>query len=173
MAQCLPIAPPGRCFGHYDAVIDTPIPGVALGMHWRQGAVVGIDFLPDQCHRFVADDDALYGAVNQLKAYFADACSAPAIPIELRGSDFQRRVWQAIRSVPVGSVVTYAELAKHLDSSPRAIGGACGRNPVPVIVPCHRVVASTGIGGFSAALVDRQIDIKRWLLEHERHVCPG
>jgi methylated-DNA-[protein]-cysteine S-methyltransferase len=81
---------------------------------------------------------------------------------------FQRRVWQAIATIPVGESRTYAEIAAMVRSSARAVGGACGRNPVALIVPCHRVVGSRGsLGGFMNAAAGEPVAIKRWLLAHE------
>ena len=83
------------------------------------------------------------------------------------GTTFQKRVWQALQQIPAGQVVTYGELAQRLKTSARAIGNACRANPVPLIVPCHRVVAKSGLGGFSGAEDGPPLKIKSSLLEHE------
>jgi methylated-DNA-[protein]-cysteine S-methyltransferase len=80
---------------------------------------------------------------------------------------FTGRVMRAMAAIPYGETRTYGELAAALDSSPVAVGGACGRNPVPLVVPCHRVVGADGLGGFSA---EGGVDLKRRLLDHERSV---
>ncbi|MEO8386699.1 MAG: MGMT family protein, partial [Betaproteobacteria bacterium] len=75
--------------------------------------------------------------------------------------------WQAMRAIKAGATQTYGELSASIDSSPRAVGTACGQNPVPIVVPCHRVVAATGLGGFMGGKKNDSLRIKRWLLAHE------
>ena len=100
----------------------------------------------------------------QLHAYF-DGDTAPFdLPLAPMGTDYQRRVWSALCGVPRGEVWTYGRLARVAGGSPRSIGGAMGRNPIPIIVPCHRVVAETGPGGYSGA---GGLVTKRYLLELE------
>jgi methylated-DNA-[protein]-cysteine S-methyltransferase len=77
-------------------------------------------------------------------------------------------VWQALRRIPGGSTQSYGELARQLHTAPRAVGQACGANPIPVIIPCHRVLARNGLGGFMSSAGGDSLAIKRWLLEHER-----
>jgi len=89
------------------------------------------------------------------------------LPIELQGTPFQRRVWKALREIPPGRTITYSELARQLGTGARAVGGACRANPCPIVVPCHRVVAVNGLGGFSGDTSGRKLEIKRWLLRHE------
>lgn len=83
------------------------------------------------------------------------------------GTAFQQRVWQAMRAIPVGETWTYSQLAAAVDSGPRAVANACGANPLPLFNPCHRVVASHGLGGFMQG-IDGGLEIKRWLLAHEQ-----
>ena len=84
-----------------------------------------------------------------------------------RGTAFQQRVWQAMREIPVGETRTYAQLAAAVHSGPRAVANACGANPLPLFNPCHRVVATHGLGGFMQG-VAQGLEIKRWLLAHEQ-----
>lgn len=86
-----------------------------------------------------------------------------------RGTPFQQRVWQAMRSIPVGETWTYSQLAEAVGSGPRAVANACGANPLPLFNPCHRVVASNGLGGFMQG-IHGGLEIKRWLLAHEQSV---
>ena len=99
--------------------------------------------------------------------YFAGkSASFEALPLDLQGSPFHLRVWQELRKIPPGATVSYQELARSLGNprAARAVGQACGKNPIPLIVPCHRVIAANGsLGGFSSGL-----HRKRWLLEHEQ-----
>ncbi|HSD38895.1 MAG TPA: methylated-DNA--[protein]-cysteine S-methyltransferase [Rhodocyclaceae bacterium] len=88
-------------------------------------------------------------------------------PVLNRGTPFQRRVWQAIAEIPAGEIRTYGELSASIGGTARAVGQACGANPFPIVVPCHRVVAKTGIGGFANARDGWLLETKRWLLKHE------
>ncbi len=104
---------------------------------------------------------------EQLAQYFTQPLTRFEVNMENRGTDFQRRVWQALQQIPVGQTRTYGQLAEQLHSSARAVGNACRQNPVPLLVPCHRVVAVKGLGGFGGETQGKQIAMKRWLLEHE------
>jgi methylated-DNA-[protein]-cysteine S-methyltransferase len=82
------------------------------------------------------------------------------------GTVFQQRVWQAIASIPLGQTRSYGQLAEQLNSGPRAVANACGANRIPLIIPCHRVLAKNGLGGFMQGKKNG-LNIKRWLLAHE------
>ena len=88
-------------------------------------------------------------ARRQLEAYFAGRLKAFDLPLRPAGSAFDLRVWAAMQQIPHGQTRRYGELAMEVGSGPRAIGGACGRNPIPIVIPCHRVLASGGLGGYS------------------------
>lgn len=107
-----------------------------------------------------------------LAAYFGgDRRGFANLPLDPRGTDFQMRVWQELRRIPWGQTISYAELARRVGRprASRAVGQANARNPIPLIIPCHRVVAADGsLGGYSAGL-----DRKRWLLAHEGVRLPG
>ena len=106
--------------------------------------------------------------VRQLRLYFSQAHFRFNLPLQLKGTPFQRRVWEHMQQIPWGQVTRYCDVAQHLGSSARAVGGACGANPVPIIVPCHRVVATNGLGGYLRHNDSSEsLGIKRWLLEHE------
>lgn len=110
-------------------------------------------------------DAATREAARQLEEYFAGKRKEFTLSLAPRGTAFQKDVWAALARVPYGSVVTYAQLAaaSGRPSACRAAANAVGKNPLLVVLPCHRVVASDGLGGFSAGL-----DRKRWLLHHEQ-----
>ncbi|MBF0254975.1 MAG: methylated-DNA--[protein]-cysteine S-methyltransferase [Gammaproteobacteria bacterium] len=99
--------------------------------------------------------------------YFADGKRPIALPLDLRGTDFQRRVWQALLQIPPGQTRSYGQLAQQLSSSAQAVGNACRANPCPIVVPCHRVLARNGLGGYAGQTQGEQLQIKRWLLRHE------
>ena len=105
-----------------------------------------------------------------LDAYFSGDFSRQALPplpvMHLAGTPFAQRVWAALAEIKPGERITYGELARKLATSPRALGGALKRNPLPLFVPCHRVVAAQGLGGYAGASELGQ-QRKRWLLAHE------
>ncbi|HMB72044.1 MAG TPA: methylated-DNA--[protein]-cysteine S-methyltransferase, partial [Gammaproteobacteria bacterium] len=109
---------------------------------------------------------APYPHAGAFERFFDGELDALAgLPVVMRGSDFQRRVWAALRKIPPGRTVSYAQLAERIGNprASRAVGSANGRNPLCIVVPCHRVISADGtLGGFSAGL-----DVKRWLLRHE------
>ena len=109
-------------------------------------------------------------ACEQLAEYFAKARTAFDLPLDPPGTAFQRRVWSALRTIPYGTTVSYSELARRLGDvrATRAVGAANGKNPIPIVVPCHRVIGARGeLTGFGGGL-----DRKRWLLEHEGALLP-
>jgi methylated-DNA-[protein]-cysteine S-methyltransferase len=103
-------------------------------------------------------------ARQQLQAYFDGDRLAFDLPLAPAGTAYQRRVWQALCDIPPGVTRTYADIARAVGGSPRAVGGANGRNPIPIVIPCHRVVATTGIGGYSGG---DGLPTKRFLLALE------
>ena len=150
----------------YQAVVVAP--GFALGVHCTEDEITGIQFLPAQTE--VRPTGLLAKeAVRQLRAWLKDPGFEFSLPLRPAGTPFQRRVWSAIAAIPTGSTRSYGELAHDIASGPRAVGGACGANPYPVVVPCHRVLAANGgLGGFGRDRDGLLLDIKRWLLAHER-----
>jgi methylated-DNA-[protein]-cysteine S-methyltransferase len=105
--------------------------------------------------------------VREILAYCRQPNFRFSVATEPVGTAFQRRVWQVIAAIPAGCTRTYSEIAAELGSSPRAVGGACRANPYPLLVPCHRVVAVNGLGGFAGDTKGRLLAFKRRLLTHE------
>ena len=152
----------------YTTTVTSPIGRLTLA--WRDGALTGLH-MEEQRHAvsadpsWVRDDDRFDDVSEQLRAYFAGQRSDFDVPIRFVGTPFQMEVWSALRDIPFGETISYAELARRVGrpGAFRAVGGANGRNPVAVIVPCHRVVAADGtLGGYGGGL-----DRKRWLLDLE------
>ncbi len=108
-------------------------------------------------------------AKRQLDAYFDDPAAGFDLPLAPAGTPFQHRVWEAMQAIPTGQSRRYGEIAEALGSSARAVGGACGANPIPIIIPCHRVVGTGLLGGYSG---DGGTDTKRYLLAHEHAAAP-
>jgi methylated-DNA-[protein]-cysteine S-methyltransferase len=149
----------------YDAVIDSPVGH--LGIRLRNGHLRRVEFLAEDAVLKAAATPAARSVVSAIRAYFKIGRYDGALDLELDGTGFQRRVWKALQAIPAGDVITYGALARELGSSARAVGNACRRNPVPVLVPCHRVVAQNGLGGFAGETNGRLVEIKRHLLAHE------
>ncbi len=130
-------------------------------------AVRCIDFLNPRVAALTPATPLARATVRQLAAYFRDPTWRFDLPLVLMGTDHQRRVWRVLQTIPVGKVLCYGDVARRINSGARAVGGACGANPLPIIVPCHRVVARNGLGGFTSGRVAHATDIKQWLLRHE------
>ncbi|HXV08916.1 MAG TPA: methylated-DNA--[protein]-cysteine S-methyltransferase [Burkholderiales bacterium] len=149
----------------YSARIAAPF--AVLGIRTTGEWLTGIDYLPLGAP-VLAPLDAFSAAVcRQLEAYLRDPDFRFDLPCRNPGSGYQQRVWGAIQRIPRGQTMSYAEVAGRIGSAPRPVGMACGANRVPLLIPCHRVVASGGIGGFMHSRGGRAIEIKRWLLRHE------
>jgi len=150
----------------WDAVIAGP--GFSLGIRVDGRTLSAIEFLPPDAAPARARPGVAERVRAQIEAYLRDPDAAFDLPLKAAGTPFQRRVWKAIREIPRGRTATYGEIARKLGSAPLAVGQACGANPFPLVVPCHRVVGSDGIGGFAHARDGSLLAIKRWLLEHEQ-----
>ena len=148
----------------YQARLLTPF--AVLGIVTDGAALTAVDFLPLGTPALAPQNPLAEKVCAQLRAYLSDPSFRFDLPLAPRGTAFQVRVWQALREIPCGSTLRYGELARLLHSAPRAVGQACGANPIPVIVPCHRVLARDGLGGFMKS-GGEALAIKRWLLEHE------
>ncbi len=103
----------------------------------------------------------------QLAAYFRDPAFKFECTLAVQGTAFCRKVWQALLAIPPGTVRTYADLAHQLGTFPRAVAAACRANPYPILIPCHRVVAKIGLGGYCGKSEGPALAIKHWLLRHE------
>jgi methylated-DNA-[protein]-cysteine S-methyltransferase len=150
----------------FQAIVAAPI--FCLGIRCDEAEILGLQFLPPRAEQ--APVNALAAeTIRQLRAYLADADFVLALPLQPAGTRFQRRVWEEIARIPNRQTKSYGELAKAIKSAPRAVGQACGANPYPVVVPCHRVIAADGgLGGFARQGGDFFLEIKRWLLAHEQ-----
>jgi methylated-DNA-[protein]-cysteine S-methyltransferase len=152
----------------FDACVRTPF--AALGITTSATHVTGLRFLaPDTPAKAPRRDTLAHLACVQIHAYLEDARFEFDLPLHLSGTHHRLAVWEAMQRIPAGKTRTYGELAGELRSSARAVGGACGANPIPLIVPCHRIIAASGrIGGFMGSKAEGfELGIKRWLLEHE------
>lgn len=154
--------------------LDSPIGRLHL---WARGdALAGVYFLehkgaPAPAGPEQPDHPVLAAACQQLTEYFAGERRVFDLPVDAAGTAFQRAVWRALVEIRFGATTTYAALARAIGqpAAVRAVGAANGRNPLSIIVPCHRVIGSGGtLTGYAGGL-----PIKRWLLEHEHRVSAG
>lgn len=148
----------------YD-IIPTPVGELVVAID-EAGAVVLVEFVSDET-QFAGDRDpaALRQATTQLREYFAGTRSDFDLPLAGAGTEFQQRVWAELRNIEYGETISYAELATRIGqpTASRAVGMANSRNPIAVIVPCHRVVGANGtLTGYAGGL-----ERKQWLLELE------
>ncbi len=150
----------------YDAIL--PAPMCRLGACFTGDALTRLDFLPADTHASTRPDTRANQLAGELEAYW----DHPAHEFDLlyvpTGTPFQLRVWHALMTIPAGQSTTYGALAKLLGTAARAVGQACGANPLPILIPCHRVVAANGLGGFMHSSSGAPLDVKTWLLAHER-----
>lgn len=153
----------------WTATVDSPIG--QLNLTSSNNYITGL-YMEEQRHAptdrdtWIRNDPLFVEAVTQIEAYFAGALRTFDLPIKLEGTEFQMRVWNELRTIPYGETMNYGRLARQVGNPKacRAVGLANGRNPVAIIIPCHRVIgvngALTGYGG--------GLDRKKWLLGHER-----
>jgi len=149
---------------HCDLIFDSPI--ATLGVCIENDLITAIHYSPSVLPHRIETSIAEF-IVNDFKQYFSQSSHQFQSQFFLKGTPFRQKVWQQLSLIPAGETQTYGELAKGLQTSARAIGGACRHNPVPIIVPCHRIVAQNGDGGYAGKTSGFLLEIKRWLLKHE------
>jgi len=149
-----------------SAVIQTPF--TTMELSFESGILLSVDFFSQKKLSLPESDEAKI-ACQQVRDYCSKQLAHLEFDIELntKGTPFQKKVWQALQKIPAGQVMTYGELARQLNTSARAVGNACRANPIPLVIPCHRVVAKSGLGGFSGSKDGAPVKIKAWLLAHE------
>lgn len=151
----------------FSAIVDAPFGGI--GIRTEVGVVREMVYLPRHFKEKEPVDKLAERAARQVERYLAAPDFRFDLPLAEVGSAFQRKVWKTIAAIPRGQVLTYGQVAKLIESAPRAVGQACGANWFPLVIPCHRVTASGGLGGFSNHDDETgfHLGVKRWLLAHE------
>jgi methylated-DNA-[protein]-cysteine S-methyltransferase len=139
--------------------LHTPVGDLTVSE--EDGAVVAIDW---GWGRDQSETPLLCSARDQLHAYFDGTLTRFTLNLAPTGSPYRQRVWAALTRIPYGQTRSYADIAREAGGSPRSVGGANGANPIPIVIPCHRVLATTGIGGYSGG---DGLDTKRFLLSRE------
>ncbi len=145
--------------------LHTPLGELTLSE--EDGALVALDWGRGRDQQ---ETPLLRAAAEQLHDYFDGERMSFQLPLAPFGTPFQRRVWDALCRIPAGETRTYLQVARELGTAARAVGQANGRNPIPIIIPCHRVVGTAGPGGYSA---EGGLDTKRFLLAHEARSLSG
>jgi methylated-DNA-[protein]-cysteine S-methyltransferase len=147
-----------------DFVINTPVGLLAIKV--TNDEVIRIDLNSNEsitsARSYFAKE-----VQRQINCYFEDASFKFNLKLNAKGTGYQRKVWLGLQNIPLAQTMTYGELASKIVSGARAVGNACRNNPIPLIVPCHRVVSTSGLGGFAGKLDGQLIDIKKFLLVHE------
>jgi methylated-DNA-[protein]-cysteine S-methyltransferase len=150
--------------------VQTTIPSPLgnLTLTFTNQKLTHLTLAPDNTPLTPINELYIITVTQALTHYFTNPHHPFHIDFRLHGTTFQLRVWQALQSIPPGQTLTYGALAKQLQSSPRAIGQACRTNPIPIIIPCHRIVAMNGIGGYAGETAGKLLEMKNWLLRHEK-----
>lgn len=150
---------------NFSAVIDSPIGRLAIIVQHEK--LTGIRFLDRRTGLVKPDGEMAVRVVNQIQAYFADPDAGFDLICNVQGTDFQKKIWCRLAKLKQGQTLFYGEIARELGTSPRAVGNACRANPIPIVVPCHRILSKTGIGGYDGDREAGKVNIKHWLLVHE------
>ena len=153
----------------YSAKLEGPF--AVIGIRTRGERLTEIEYLPLGAATLEPVDAFSREVCRQLNAYFDDPGFRLDLPFEWQGTGYQHRVWEAVRAIPLGATRSYLDVAQQIGSAPRPVGTACGANRIPLLIPCHRVVGSSGLGGFMHSRGGKPLEIKRWLLRHEGAVA--
>jgi len=150
----------------YAAIL--PAPFGALGVRIENATLTMLEFLPPGTHPITSSNPLVAQLAAELSAYYADPGHRFRLPSLPPGTPFRQQVWRALCDIRAGNTQTYGDIARQIGSAPRAVGQAVGDNPLPILIPCHRVIAANGgLGGFMHSRTGYSQDIKRWLLQHE------
>jgi len=153
-----------------DMKVDRAVikmPNGLLNLETKDNELFKVEWLLEECSEQPAQTQLLKDVVQQLQHYWSNPNIKFSITKVKQGTVFMNRVWHALEQIPSGETRTYGDLAKILNTSPRAVGNACRNNPYPLIVPCHRVVSATGLGGYDGQIEGEKLEIKKKLLAHE------
>lgn len=147
--------------------IVIPSPIGHLSIHLTNYKLSKIEFVSTSLAITPPQDPLIQKIQTELTHYFQNPSHKFHLEFQLTGTPFQKKVWDALQQIPANTTMTYSELAKKLKTGARAIGNACRKNPIPIVIPCHRVVAKHHIGGYAGETDGNILDIKKWLLAHE------
>jgi methylated-DNA-[protein]-cysteine S-methyltransferase len=149
----------------HHARLETPF--AVLGIRTVGECVTDIEYLPRRVAVLAPLNALAARTCREIEHYLDDAEYPIDVPFEYAGTPFQCRVWKEIAAIRTGTTLTYNDIARKLRTAARPVGGACGANRLPLVIPCHRVVGANGLGGFMNTRAGDPLEIKRWLLRHE------
>lgn len=151
----------------FCAIVEAPFG--AVGIRTDGDRLIEVVYLPPSFAPQTPRNALAAQALSQVERYLHDPDFAFNLPLVPVGTAFQQKVWQVIAAIPGGAVLTYGDIARRIASAPRAVGQACGANWFPLLIPCHRVTAAGGLGGFAHHddAAGFHLGVKRWLLAHE------
>lgn len=156
--------------GQWAAVMRAPFGHLGISTEMIDGSLMvsQLCYLPKTSKLLPSANDLAQEVMRQCELYFNDPTFKFDLPLAPAGTYFQNNVWNEIDKIRPGCTLTYGDIAKKIRSAPRAVGQACGSNPYPLIVPCHRVVSASGLGGFAHQDGEGfHRNVKTWLLTHE------
>lgn len=148
-----------------DSVVDSPLG--RIGIWVNDSALCRLEPVRRNHALTSSRNPAVKIVEQQLKDYFSGGRVRFDLPLSEQGTPFQKSVWRLLRKIPVGQTVYYKDLARKLNTSPRAVGSACRSNPIQIVTPCHRVVAMNDLGGYMGKTGGAPIRMKQWLIHHE------
>lgn len=149
-----------------DSVVDSPFG--RIGIWVSDSDLCRLELVSKKYKLSPSLNPVAKNVVKQLKEYFSDRRVRFDLSLSEQGTPFQKSVWRLLRKIPVGQTVYYKDLARKLNTSPRAIGSACRSNPIQIVTPCHRVVAMNDLGGYMGETSGAPVRMKQWLIDHER-----
>ena len=148
-------------------VVVFVFPMMKVGVISRGVRVIEIKYLPLSVENLKAKNPLAARAAEQLERYRENPDTKFDLPLAVEGTPLQRAVWDAMCAIPRGKTRTYGDVAREVGAEARDVGQACGDNRLPIVIPCHRVVAAEGLGGFGHSNSGYLLEVKRWLLAHE------
>ena len=146
-----------------------PSPVGSLGLDVTKRGIQVLKYIPEINKPKTPRNGLAFEVYKQLKEYFNNQRIKFDLPLDTQGTDYQQKVWRELQKISYGRSLTYGDIAEQIRSGARAVGNACRNNPVSIIVPCHRVVSKTGLGGYSGSVVGDPVARKQWLLRHEQN----
>ena len=146
-------------------ILSSPIG--SLGLNTSAKGVTQLSYLASSQTTRTPRQGLAYEVKRQLQDYFDSKITSFELPLDVPGTRYQQQVWQLLQGISYGQYQTYGEIAQTLGSGARAVGNACRRNPIPIIIPCHRVVRADAVGGYCGSVSGRALQQKDWLLRHE------
>jgi len=147
-------------------IIRSPIGNILISLNGDE--IDGIELFTSSVIKNEIHSEIQLKIMDQFTAYFKQAHNNWSLDLVKKGTPFQRQVWQYLHTISVGKTKTYSDIASALSTSPRAVANACRANPFAIVIPCHRVVAKTGLGGYYGKTIGKELNVKQWLLDHEK-----